>query len=79
MQTNSSLDSDWLTIREALLPLGALFSGESSLRYHLNNRETNGLAGRHGRRPQVAAGVLLANPPRIERWVLAELVHRDVA
>jgi hypothetical protein len=78
MQTNSSLDSDWLTIREAFHSLRPFFSSESSLRYHLNNRASNGLAAKDAVRKS-PLGVLLVNPPRVKRWALAEPAHKDVA
>lgn len=52
--------------REAFLPLRALFSSESSLRYHRNNCETNGLAAMDAFRKS-PLGVLLVDPPRIKR------------
>jgi hypothetical protein len=78
MFVNSSSDSDWLKIHEAFPSLRPFFSSESSLYHHLNNRESNGLAATDAVRKS-PIGVLLVNPSRIRRWVLAEPVQKNCA
>jgi hypothetical protein len=61
----------WLTIHEAFPDLQRYFRTEAALRHHLRKRNSNGLVAADAVRMS-PLGMLLINPERIARWVLAE-------
>jgi hypothetical protein len=67
----SDADNEWLPIPEAHPRLRHHFRKQATLRYHLGNREINGLAALDAVRKS-PLGHLLVNPARVEAWVIGE-------